>query len=258
MPTTTDVSNLVINKLTKAQYENIPAPSDTELYFVTDDILDIESGGTGADTAIGARENLRITTGTVAPTTSFGENNDIYLQYGSTNTLAYLSSTSPTTVTDSAGNTKVIPVIGGGTGATTTAGAINALNIYPVGSIYLSVNNVNPSTLFGGTWERIKDRFLLSAGDTYQSGATGGEATHTLTVNEMPSHTHSGKTYYDGYAIGNMPQFNNGGTYQEQSLVTDMQGTTGDHYIETASSGGGKAHNNMPPYLVVYMWKRTA
>jgi hypothetical protein len=67
-----------------------------------------------------------------------------------------------------------------------------ALNIiYPVGSIYMSVNNVSPETFMGGTWEQIKDTFLLSAGDTYTAGATGGEATHTLTVEEIPSHTHT-------------------------------------------------------------------
>ena len=66
---------------------------------------------------------------------------------------------------------------------------INA--IYPVGSIYMSVNSTSPATLFGGTWQRIQDRFLLSAGSTYSAGATGGEATHTLTSGEMPSHKHS-------------------------------------------------------------------
>ena len=63
--------------------------------------------------------------------------------------------------------------------------------IYPVGSIYMSAVNTSPSTLFGGTWEQIKDTFLLSAGDTYNAGTTGGEAEHTLTTSEMPSHNHS-------------------------------------------------------------------
>ena len=62
--------------------------------------------------------------------------------------------------------------------------------IYPVGSIYMSVNSTSPATLFGGTWERIKDRFLLAAGDAYAAGGTGGEATHTLTEGEMPAHSH--------------------------------------------------------------------
>lgn len=77
--------------------------------------------------------------------------------------------------------------------------------IYPVGSIYMSVNNVSPSTLFGGTWEAIQDRFLLAAGESYSGGTTGGSAkhtpsgtlsggavgNHTLTVAETPAHTHT-------------------------------------------------------------------
>ena len=63
--------------------------------------------------------------------------------------------------------------------------------VYPVGSIYLSSKNTNPGTLFGGTWVQIKDRFILTAGDSYSNGATGGAATVTLTVSNMPSHSHS-------------------------------------------------------------------
>ena len=68
----------------------------------------------------------------------------------------------------------------------------NFLNlVYPVGSIYWSSKNTNPGTLFGGTWVQIKDRFILTAGDYYSNGATGGAATVTLTVSNMPSHKHS-------------------------------------------------------------------
>lgn len=63
--------------------------------------------------------------------------------------------------------------------------------IHPVGSIYISVNQVNPSILFGGEWEQMKERFLLGAGDVHKNGATGGEAAHALTTSEMPSHTHT-------------------------------------------------------------------
>lgn len=62
--------------------------------------------------------------------------------------------------------------------------------VYPIGAIYMSVILVTPDTLFGGTWERLKDKFLLAAGDTYEAGKTGGAATHTLTTSEMPSHNH--------------------------------------------------------------------
>lgn len=124
--------------------------------------------------------------------------------------------------------------------------AINALavsKVYPVGSIYMSVNNTNPSTLFGGTWEQLKDRFLLAAGNTYSAGSTGGEATHTLTVNEMPSHNHP------YYRYTNSGKDGPGGFYK-----VDYENNTG----YTGSAGGGQPHNNMPPYLAVYVWKRTA
>ena len=62
---------------------------------------------------------------------------------------------------------------------------------YPVGAIYISTDATSPAGLFGGTWEQIKDTFFLAAGDTYAAGSTGGEATHTLSENEMPSHYHS-------------------------------------------------------------------
>lgn len=74
-------------------------------------------------------------------------------------------------------------------------------NLYPVGSIYMSVNSTNPSNYFGGTWEQIKDRFLLACGSTYSNGSTGGETTHTLTVNEIPSHNHEG--IYEYYSKKN-------------------------------------------------------
>ena len=121
--------------------------------------------------------------------------------------------------------------------------------VYPVGSIYMSVNSTNPKTLFGGTWVQIKDRFLLAAGTTYKAGATGGEAAHTLTASEMPSHNHA--VYYpnagaaDHSAPGNYPDGPSDSTYYAIGSYT-------------SSAGGGTAHNNMPPYLSVYVWKRTA
>ena len=120
---------------------------------------------------------------------------------------------------------------------------------YPVGSIYMSVNSTNPKTLFGGTWVQLKDRFLLAAGTTYKAGSTGGEATHTLTASEMPSHNHA--VYYpnagaaDHSAPGNYPDGPSDSTYYAIGSYT-------------SSAGGGGAHNNLPPYLSVYVWKRTA
>lgn len=124
-------------------------------------------------------------------------------------------------------------------------GGLKLTDVYPVGSIYLTVNNTNPSTwITGTTWVQIKDTFLLGAGDTYTGGATGGEATHTLTVEEIPSHAHN----YTLYKYNNL----NNAT---GSSSTFWNGT---NTVASSSTGGGEAHNNMPPYLVVYMWKRTA
>ena len=123
--------------------------------------------------------------------------------------------------------------------------------VYPVGAIYMSVSSTSPATLFGGTWEKIENRFLLAAGSSYTAGNTGGEATHTLTKNEMPTHSHE---IYSGYGdvVSNVSD-----AYRYQTWGSSDRGwKTGN--LGTSNIGGGKAHNNMPPYLVVYMWKRTA
>ena len=147
-----------------------------------------------------------------------------------------------------------------------TAFKINGVNIidiiYPVGSIYISVNNTDPGTLFGGTWDRIKDTFLLSAGDTYAAGSTGGEATHTLTTDEMPSHSHFQQHQSDTSYVGvHVKNYNSGGSIQG---VQPSNGTRRNNIadpstrVPTVATGGGQAHNNLPPYLAVYVWKRTA
>ena len=133
--------------------------------------------------------------------------------------------------------------------------------IYPVGSVYMSTNSTNPSTLFGGTWEQIKDRFLLACGDAYINGKTGGRANHkhptsehTLTVDEMPSHAHS------------LMNYNSAGDESGYNFVPNIGGgSKGFYNMGTAKNGGNKPHshgdtgsaNHLPPYLAVYMWKRT-
>ena len=131
--------------------------------------------------------------------------------------------------------------------------------VYPVGSIYMSVNGTNPGTLFGGTWSRLEDRFLLGAGSDYVAGATGGEAEHTLVKAELPPEQY--RVGQDMSALG----------VQETWYLTYANGPSpaGDAYAKIHNSptggwamteplGSGQAHNNMPPYLAVYMWKRTA
>ena len=135
---------------------------------------------------------------------------------------------------------------------------INFNLIYPVGSIYMSTVNVNPATLFGGTWEQLEDRFLLGAGTTYTAGDTGGEAEHTLIEAEMPSHKHplrgwafTGEASSQGYKYGIAYQ-------RDTGAIRDLNDYNNTSKIPWGmnTSGGGQAHNNMPPYIVVYMWKR--
>ena len=152
--------------------------------------------------------------------------------------------------------------------------------VYPVGSIYMSVNATSPASLFGGTWESLGGRFLIGQDGTYTAGSTGGEASHTLTLAEAPAHTHSrgtmnitgsiaaigGHEFKFGPLSGAF--YNNtdyGKYYSSENDINHsnrFDGLTFDASRswtgETNSKGGGGAHNNMPPYLAVYMWKRTA
>lgn len=133
--------------------------------------------------------------------------------------------------------------------------------IYPIGSIYMSVNATSPANLFGGSWTQLKDRFLLGAGSTYTAGSTGGAATHKLTVAEMPSHNHSFKdgshTFLWGQNKTNNVYLNNASAVAGKTPGNSAM-TSQNIWNSTNSSGNTSAHNNMPPYLAVYMWKRTA
>lgn len=128
------------------------------------------------------------------------------------------------------------------------------LAAWPIGSIYMSVNSTSPANLFGGTWERISDTFLFAASSSYPAGSTGGEFTHKLTQSELPNYSLS---------------VTNG-----SNVIRSKTGNTADAYVQTqssgwgipnwesktvtvASGGSGAAHNNMPPYLSVWIWKRT-
>jgi hypothetical protein len=182
-----------------------------------------------------------------------------------------------------------------------------------VGAIYKSTVATSPATLFGGTWEQIKDSFLLSAGDTYTAGDTGGSATATLAVENLPRHTHTlnyGNTSSTGTATtagfrgvstptggmsahssgtakfkayggdpsvmstsGNISkntpptEYSVGGdhatTAQQNTITINVSHThtvtsAGYLYGRTDATGSGTAFSIMPPYLVVYVWKRTA
>lgn len=142
------------------------------------------------------------------------------------------------------------------------------LAAHPVGSYYWSDDSTDPAQLFGGTWVQVKDTFILAAGDDYTAGDTGGEASHTLTGAEsgqpavkIPSggsHTHQLSLKYraGGVLTGTAAYFHGDGTntYTGFSTVAD----TGAHTHSIPAADAAEAHNNMPPYVVAYCWKRTA
>ena len=147
---------------------------------------------------------------------------------------------------------KTIDITAASVGATAIAEA--KLAAWPIGSIYMSVNSTSPANLFGGTWERISETFLFAASISYPAGSTGGEFAHKLTQSELPNYSLS-------VANGS-------------NVIRSKTGSSADAYVQTqssgwgipnwesktvtvASGGSGAAHNNMPPYLSVWIWKRT-
>lgn len=132
--------------------------------------------------------------------------------------------------------------------------------IYPIGSLYWSSKNTNPSELFGGEWEQITDKFIYAAGSKIVN-TIGGEETHKLTSAEMPSHTHGPGTLSGYYKVRDSDDSGNtvwGGEGFAYSAY-DINGASGSVVINsgtTASTGSSGAHNNMPPYIVKYCWER--
>lgn len=166
---------------------------------------------------------------------------------------------------------------------------------FPVGSIYMSVSDTSPQTLFGGTWERINGRFLLGTGrpsdntdnyfgslnGTYSAGVSskGGQAYHTLTSSESGqknlgriwtstsdlSHYHDISTGGYSYAPGNAPNAFSVATSNSTqakdtsaSTATNTTSLSNNHYIDIGGQDAGSSHNNMPPYYAVNIWERTA
>ena len=118
--------------------------------------------------------------------------------------------------------------------------------IYPVGSIYQSMSAASPASIIGGTWTQLKT-FLYGSTTAKQ---TGGEATHTLTVNEIPAHAHS---------VHINLQHGDGPVTSAESLTSELQQGGRRRYADTTSvNGGGQAHNNLPPYTTCFIWYRTA
>ena len=129
--------------------------------------------------------------------------------------------------------------------------------IFPVGAVYLSIYSTNPSTYFGGTWQQFgQGRMLVGVGTgtdangqsrTFSSQITGGEYTHALTIDEMPTHNHSFDT--GGVSVASGSKYNR---------VYNASSYSASHTYQSTPRGGGQAHNNLPPFIAVYMWVRTS
>lgn len=128
---------------------------------------------------------------------------------------------------------------------------------YPIGAIFLSINDTNPSEHFGGVWERIKDKFLLASGDVYANGTTGGSANATLV-----SHYHGTSESGEYFVTSAKDTANNTRVAYSRSgdRLVDGQPDTGTssfhHRKYTTTQGSNGTGKNMPPYLAVYVWVR--
>lgn len=165
-----------------------------------------------------------------------------------------------------------------GDGSATNLDIISFDQIYPIGAIYMSTVSTNPATLFKiGNWEALPaGRVLLAQGTStwgvnYSAGNTGGEDKHTLTVSESAPHNHTGSATTSGsthtHALtmqashgksgnGGVPRFSDGDVWSPYKTQNLSAAGEHSHAITINNSGGGQAHNNMQPYLSVYMWKR--
>ena len=159
---------------------------------------------------------------------------------------------------------------------TTTYGerfAVTTASAYPIGAIYMSTSSTSPASLFGGSWEQIKDKFLLGIGNTYKENQSGGSAAVTLKTEQIPGHSHTwsqsscteggwhthrvggdhdaGKGAY-GWSLHNTDS----GAQDWCSYTTGAGNHTHTIGGSIGSTGGGQSHDNMPPYTTVYIWKR--
>ena len=147
--------------------------------------------------------------------------------------------------------------------------------VYPVGAIYTSVSSTSPASLFGGTWEQLKDRFLIGAGSSYAVNATGGStalAAHTHSIPALSGTAASNGAHTHTYSLPPNWGFKTGTSTKNTVIDETTSGFTQTYNTSSAgahthtvstnastsgSTGSGNA-GNMPPYLAVYMWKRTA
>ena len=236
------------NYYTKSEVDNLIDASDLSNYYTKSEVDNLIDAIPKFD--IEVVQNLPISN--ISPTTVYlvpsqSESSDIYKEYIYVNNnwelLGIQKSDLSNYYTKSETNSLV-------------NGMINV--IYPVGAIYMSVNSTSPATLFGGTWEQLSNRFIVGVGSNYSAGTTGGSSTHyhttgdhTLTVNEIPNHDHSVWLRTDSGIATTVSYVAENG----KAMISSVNSTGGD---QPHNHGNTSSESNLPPYLAVYMWKRTA
>jgi hypothetical protein len=255
MATNTKLDSLVINYLTQAQYNNAKREgtlNSNQIYMTpassSNYTLPAATSSTLGGVKIGS--NITVSNGTIS--------------LSKTNVTAALGYTPPTTDTKytlPAGNASTLGGVklsdstsstsstNGGIAATPAAVkaaiAEAKLAAWPIGSIYMSVNSTNPASLFGGTWEALSERFLIGASSSYPAGSTGGSSTHTISKSELPSYTLADAVLANGTNSAKVTTSNSG------------WGIPNWKYGEITTGGDGNSFSLLPPYLSVWMWKRT-
>lgn len=262
----------------KSYIKNKPA-----IPTVNNGTLTIQRNGTNiatfsANTATNATANIPVPTKTseITNDSDFITSNDIPTVNNATLTIQKNATTIDSFTANSSTNKTVNITVPTDTGdLTNNAGYLKATDIYPVGSIVTFYDTADHSNFLGLTWTRFAGGRMVvgynssdTAFDTI--GKTGGEKTHTLTVNEMPNHTHTisssgGHNHNANFKEHRIPTANYNGTsdYARKSGASkDSTGqvtiSDGAHTHTPAKTGGGEAHNNMPPYIVAALWRRTA
>ena len=134
--------------------------------------------------------------------------------------------------------------------------------VYPVGSVYISASDTSPAAIFGHSWEKIEGKLLLGANNSHVLGSVGGEETHKLSNEELP-HLSANVVYHGGenaassvaHVWGNMVLDE---MRSQRYIPTDYKTTYSSIHDYTLGFGSDKAHNNMPPYVAVNIWKRVS
>lgn len=255
MATDTKLDSLVINYLTQSQYDNAKSAgtlNENQIYMTpassTTYTLPTATSSTLGGVKIG--NNITVSSGTISLTKA-----------NVTNALGYTPPTTDTKYTLPTGNASTlggVKLSDSTSSTSSTSGGIAAtpaavkaaiaeakLAAWPIGSIYMSVNSTNPASLFGGTWEALSERFLIGASSSYPAGSTGGSRIHTISKSELPSYTLANAVLANSTNRAKVTTSNSGWG------IPDWK------YGEITTGGDGSSFSILPPYLSVWMWKRT-